>query len=159
MFITTVNVAVAQDTLALQTELVFAVESFPSFDNDREYSKLINFVKSNLTYEDTLSRTKTVYVCFAVDTLGFTRNHAVLRSDDSLLNEEALRVCRLIKFDHPAMQRGKPIQLNRYLVPVRFSSVSENESNVSETKRERCWDNLKKRLKCYKHQSNEAVRE
>ncbi len=159
LFITAVDVAVAQDTIASQMELIFAVESLPSFGNDRKYSKLIDFVESNLTYEDTLSRTKTVYVCFAVDTLGFTRNHSVLRSDDSLLNEEALRVCRLIKFDRPAMQRGKPIQLNQYLVPVRFSSVSENESNVSETKRERCWDNLKKRLKCYKHQSNEAVRE
>ena len=104
LFITAVDVAVAQDTIASQMELIFAVESLPSFGNDRKYSKLIDFVESNLTYEDTLSRTKTVYVCFAVDTLGFTRNHSVLRSDDSLLNEEALSVDKIRSSSHATWQ-------------------------------------------------------
>lgn len=110
----------AQDTVSSNVNLVFALESFPSFDNDREGEKLSRIIKTNFNYTDTITECKTVYVRFLVDTLGNTHNHVILHHVNDLLDEEALRVCRLIKFDNPAKQQGKPVCIY-YTVPVKFS--------------------------------------
>ena len=60
-----------------------------------------------------------VYVEFIVDTLGFTINHKVIRGVRQDIDDEALRIARLIKFDKPALQRGKPVEV-KYCLPIIF---------------------------------------
>lgn len=71
-----------------------------------------------------------MYVEFYIDTVGFTFDHRVLRGKRDDLDEEALRVTRLIKFDHPAKQRGKPI-IVQYMVPVKFT-LKQNDDMINE---------------------------
>lgn|GEM_PF-4505797 len=94
-------------------------ESMPSYENDRNQDKLFKLVKDNLKQFDTLSKPETVYVQFIVDTLGVTHQHKVLRGVNEQLDAEALRVCRMIKFDHPAKLRGKPVSMTNCL-PIKF---------------------------------------
>ena len=51
---------------------------------------------------------------------GFTFGHKVIKGVREDLDNEALRVTTLIKFERPAFQRGKPIEV-KYTVPVVFN--------------------------------------
>lgn len=125
-----VNFAEAQnqDTTSTETEwLVTALESMPDFDDG--YKKLSDLIKSNLRQPYPIREEKKVYVKCLVDTLGFTHCHEVLKHTDSLLDEEALRVCRLIKFDKPAKQSDKPVNVD-YIIPVTFLPESTEHMSV-----------------------------
>lgn len=113
------NLVKSQDTVSLKCNMIWATESPPYFDDDKSCDKLSSFVSSQLKYTDTITQSKTIYIAFWIDTLGFTYNHVILNPTDSLLDEEALRVCRLIKFKYPAMQRGRPISIE-FVFPVKF---------------------------------------
>ncbi|HOW20834.1 MAG TPA: energy transducer TonB, partial [Tenuifilaceae bacterium] len=52
-------------------------------------------------------------------TSGLTINHKVAKGIREDLNNEALRVAKLIKFDRPALQKGRPIEVE-YTVPIVF---------------------------------------
>jgi protein TonB len=119
--------AMAQDTNDESIEMVSALDSPPSFDNDWSYNKLLNFIKDNLMQIDTLEKTEVVYVQFQIDTMGFTHHHKVLRGVNEQLDAEALRVCRLIKFDHPAKQGGKPVSIT-YQLPIKFEPRKDSVS-------------------------------
>ena len=56
---------------------------------------------------------------FWVDTLGKTFDHRVVKGIRYDLDEEALRVAKLIQFETPAFQRGKPVFIE-YSVPFVF---------------------------------------
>ena len=64
---------------------------------------------------------ESVWIYFEIDTLGYTFNHQVMRTTNcrSEYCDEALRVCRLIKFDKPAYNNKKAIYCN-YVVLVKF---------------------------------------
>ena len=135
----------AQDTLkdsAEIVELVWALEDWPHLDGDEGHKKLSKFVQDNLMQIDTLEKCEMVYVQFEVDTLGFTHNHRVIKGVNELLDTEALRVSRLIKFDHPAKQRNKPIGMT-FLMPIRFTPKNDPENPVR-------WWEFWKRKKQYK---------
>lgn len=100
-------------------EIINALTSWPVYQNDHSYRELAEFVKENLHYEDTIKTTKIVRVRFLVDTLGNTHNHEIVHGVSPTLNDEALRVCRLIKFTKPAMQRDRPVSV-WFQVPVKF---------------------------------------
>ncbi|MDZ4204652.1 MAG: energy transducer TonB [Bacteroidales bacterium] len=108
-------------------ELILIVESFPEYKGGTEaFSKMI---KTNLIYPQSAlmdSIEGRVYVQFWVETNGNTINHIVVRGIRKDLDEEALRVARLIKFDKPAMQRGKPIKV-RYNLPIVFKLPMKSE--------------------------------
>ena len=55
-----------------------------------------------------------------IDTVGNTFDHVVVRGIREDLDQEALRVARLIKYDAPAMQKDKPV-IVKFVVPVDFS--------------------------------------
>ena len=116
-----------------ETEIVSSIDSWPSFEDDADYRKLTRFLESNIYYDKTILSTKTICVRCLVDTLGFTHQHIVIRSDDQAFNNEALRVCRLIKFDNPAMQNGKPISIY-FNVPVKFVPKA-----IPSQKKKACW--------------------
>ena len=97
-------------------------ESMPIFRGD-----LSEFIESNIIYPPSAlndSIEGKIFVSFYVDTMGNTINHSINNEIRNDLNEEALRVTRLIKFEKPAMQNGKPTMV-KYTIPVEF-----NLSNV-----------------------------
>ena len=97
-------------------------ESMPIFRGD-----LSEFIESNIIYPPSAlndSIDGKIFVSFYVDTMGNTINHKIVNEIRNDLNEEALRVTRLIKFEKPAMQNGKPTMV-KYTIPVEF-----NLSNV-----------------------------
>lgn len=100
-------------------EIISTLTSWPVYQNDRTYKKLADFVKYNLRYNDAINETKIVRVKFIIDTVGNTSHHEIVSGESPSLNEEALRVCRLIKFTKPAMQGDKPVSVSFY-VPVKF---------------------------------------
>ena len=114
------NCVKSQDTISSKWNMIWTTASPPYFDDDKSYDKLLSFVSSQLKYTDTITQSKIVYIAFGIDTLGFTYNHVILKpTTDSLLDEEALRVCRLIKFKYPAMQKDKPVSIE-FVLPVKF---------------------------------------
>ncbi len=109
-------------------EMVTVVEAAPIFEGD-----LNSFITENIRYPISAIKDSIegiVYVEFYIDTVGFTFDHRVLRGKRDDLDEEALRVTRLIKFDHPAKQRGKPI-IVQYMVPVKFT-LKQNDDMINE---------------------------
>jgi protein TonB len=98
-------------------EMVTFIEESPVFNGD-----LKEFIQGELIYpssakKDTLEGT--VVISFTIDTLGLTVNHKVAKGIRDDLNNEALRIVKLIKFDKPALQNGKPIKV-LYTLPVKF---------------------------------------
>ena len=88
-----------------------------------ENDSLLNFIKNNLKLPDSALKEGiegTVYVQFWIDVDGQTKEHEIIKGVREDIDEEALRVVRLIKFEKPAMQRGKPIKV-QYIVPVNFN--------------------------------------
>lgn len=98
------------------------VEEKPIFNGN-----LKDFIQDHIKYpqkaeQDLLEGT--VVIVYWIDSLGVTFDHKVIKGIRKDLDEEALRVTKLIKYERPAMQRGKPIKI-RYTVPVEFK-LSEN---------------------------------
>lgn len=96
------------------------VETLPVYHGGDEALK--KFIANNLYYprkakENGISGT--VYVSFVVDIYGNTIDHKVLRGVNPLLDEEALRVLKLLKFEKPAFLNSSPVQVE-FTLPVRF---------------------------------------
>ncbi len=115
------------DTIFHDNMMITYVGEPPIFSGN-----LKDFIREQIQYpveakKDSLEGT--VMVSFWVDTLGSTTDHQVIRGVRKDLDKEALRVAKLIRFEKPAMQLGKPIKVP-FTVPVKFklSNCSENES-------------------------------
>ena len=116
LFMTATSYAQTNDSIE---EMGFPFEYGPVFNGD-----LIGFVQGQIVYP--LSAIKDsvqgmVYVAYTIDTLGFTTKLYVAKGIRRDLNEEALRVAKLIKYEKPAMLGGHPI-LFRFTLPVRFKT-------------------------------------
>jgi protein TonB len=110
------STSIAQDTIK-EIEIVNPLQSWPVFNG-----RIDEFIKENLIYPEKAindSIEGLVYTTFYVDTLGLTVNHKVAKGIRDDLNNEALRIVKLIKFDKPAQQNGKPIKV-LYTLPVKF---------------------------------------
>jgi protein TonB len=101
----------------METEMVTFIEGAPFFNGD-----LKEFIQEELIYplsakKDTIEGI--VVIAFKIDTFGLSINHKIVKGIRGDLNNEALRVARRIKFDKPALQKGKPIEVE-YTIPVVF---------------------------------------
>jgi protein TonB len=108
----------------IESEMVNAIESWPEYKGD-----LTDFIKRQIQYpsialEDSIEGK--VYVAFWVDSVGNTYKHVILKGIRKDINREALRVARLIKFDKPAMQKGRPVAV-RYNLPIEFKLPRSDE--------------------------------
>jgi TonB family protein len=95
----------------------FSVESMPVFRGNLE-----KFIKNQIEYPVSALKDSIegkVFVSFWVDTLGNTTEHTIVSGIREDLNNEALRVTKLIKFKKAAMQKGKPIKV-KYILKVEF---------------------------------------
>lgn len=98
------------------------VEEMPEFPGGM--SALMDFIRKNLNYDKALvpetGRTPRVIVQFVVDEGGNILHPVVLRGLNPELDEEALRVVRLMPKWKPGRQGGKPEKV-RYAIPVSFT--------------------------------------
>jgi len=111
------NFAKGQTVDSTEINMITFIEEAPLFKGD-----LKEFIQSELDYplsakKDTIEGT--IVISFKIDTSGLTINHKVAKGIREDLNNEALRVAKLIKFDRPALQKGRPIEV-KYTVPVVF---------------------------------------
>ena len=60
-----------------------------------------------------------VWIAFVIDTKGYADEVWVERSVDPLLDQEALRVIKMLPRMTPATVDGKPVNL-RYSIPINF---------------------------------------
>lgn len=103
-----------------------------------DYDALNAFLRKELVYpkyELKKGITGTVQVKFTIDSLGHTANHTIFRSASSMgLDEEALRVARLIDGFVPAKAEGKPVS-SEFVLPIKFEipvePVSKGKSKKS----------------------------
>lgn len=85
-------------------------EQSPIFDKQSPYGLLL-FIEENLRYPETAIEDKIegkVFVDFWIDTVGCTQEHRIIKGIREDLDNEALRVVKLLKFEEPAKNRGKP---------------------------------------------------
>lgn len=111
-------------------EIIFAVDSWPDF-NKESTKGLIKFIDENMREVNVPEGNARVVVQFLVDTLGYTSDHKIIRGVNPELDNEALRVSRLLKFMKPAIQRGKPINFN-YTLVFDFKKYSFNKKKARE---------------------------
>ena len=99
-------------------------EKLPVFNRKLSGSKEFNeFVVENLKYPKTAIEDKIegrVIVEFWIDTFGITCDHRIIRGVRKDLDDEALRVVKLLKFDTPATNGGKLVGMC-FKVPITFS--------------------------------------
>lgn len=105
-------------------EMGWPFEESPVFSGD-----LKAFVQKNLCYPDSALKDSIegiVYVEYLVDTLGFTKNHTIIKGVREDLNNEAKRVAKMIKYESPAKLRGKPV-LFYFTMPIEFKLPRQQE--------------------------------
>jgi TonB family protein len=100
-------------------------DELPIFDKDfpDNTNKLFELINRNLRYPITARAdnvTGQVLVQFWVDTAGFTIEHRIIESVRQDLDDEVLRIARLIKFEIPAKKDGISVG-TCMILPIRFS--------------------------------------
>jgi protein TonB len=100
---------------------------------DIDADSLKNFIRRNIIYPESAindSIEGNVYVAYWIDTLGQTHDHRILRGIRDDLDEEALRVTKLIRFEKPAMQLSRPIKI-QYSTRVAFKLNKNDDEKKS----------------------------
>ena len=96
------------------------VEHMPEFPGGMK--EFMNFLNSNIKYPETAIKKSIqgrVIVQFIVEKDGTPTEFKILRSVDSDLDKEALRVLNKMPKWKPGIQRGKAVRV-KYTVPVTF---------------------------------------
>ena len=122
----TILVAQAQDKNICDdtTDIFGDPEELPIFRENVKSSteRMFKFIEENLQYTQSALDDRIegrVIVQFSIDTAGYTQNHKILKGIREDLDREVLRIAKLIKFDQPAKNRGKPIEFC-YSIPIVF---------------------------------------
>ena len=107
------------------------VESMPVFagceealTNDERYacmnSQLMAYVSSNFEVTERMiqfSRGEKLFIEFIIEKNGEVRNATIVRGEDELIAEEALRVVKSLPRFTPAKMNGKPVRMS-YILPI-----------------------------------------
>ena len=103
-------------------------EKMPEFRRNKGLEELMEFIVQNLQYPETARKYSIegrVITQYWIDTLGNTYNHKIVRGVREDLDNEALRIIKLLKYEVPAMQRGKPISV-MFTLPIIFDLSGAN---------------------------------
>ncbi|MDY9919534.1 MAG: energy transducer TonB [Proteiniphilum sp.] len=104
-----------------------------------EIKDINKFINENLRYPESAKKDRIegkIFVSFWIDTLGYTSEHKITKGIRPDLDEEALRVARLIKFDKPAINRGKPIGICFQLpITFRLTHIGNSQLNKATNRR------------------------
>ncbi len=127
MFVFCVNVISSQNNCCKDEYSILFISTAPVFNGD-----LNEFIEKNTKYPENWGKNKIegmVIIEFWIDTIGNTYNHKVIKGIRIDLDNEALRVVRLVKFEKPAYQKNMPIPV-RYVVPVKFHFNKKVVENI-----------------------------
>lgn len=121
LFMLSTYMSFSQDTS--RNDAIFSDKyKYPAYNNGMK--GLFEFIRANLVYPQTAiddSIEGRVYIEYIVDTLGNTSNHKILRGVREDIDNEALRIARLIKYDKPAFSwRDEPVEIE-YILPINFT--------------------------------------
>lgn len=83
------------------------------------FEALQKWLSSNIRYPKTATKSGNVYVQFTIKNNGKITNAVVLKGLEPVLDNEALRVIRMMPAWTPATMNGKPIVM-RYNLPIKF---------------------------------------
>ncbi|MBJ6111655.1 TonB family protein [Hymenobacter sp. BT523] len=109
----------APETAAPPTVLAYA-EQMPAFPGGEEAFRRYLSAKTRYPPEaERLNLSGTVYVRFVVDEAGRIRDAEVVKGVGAGLDEEALRLVRLMPWWTPGRQHGQPVRVQRTL-PISF---------------------------------------
>jgi TonB family protein len=112
-----------KDQSQLDGEPIFmAVEMSAEFPNG--INAMNNFIKSNVRYPEGAKRiglSGRVYIQFTVNKNGSLSDFTFIKGISKELDEEALRVMKLMPDWKPAMQNGKPVN-SRFVLLIPFGS-------------------------------------
>jgi agarase len=88
---------------------------------------MLNFLKQNSRYPllSSASAKKPLIIQFTVRSTGKTDQIKVVRGDNPKLNEEAIRLIKLMPDWIPARYKGRSIE-SYYTLPMRFAEIKEN---------------------------------
>ena len=104
-----------------EPEKVFtAVEQMPEFPGGQ--AALLKFISNHIQYPQAAADNNVqgkVYVKFVVTSTGKVDKVQIARSVDKALDQEALRVCRMLPNFTPGRQNGQPVSV-WYTLPVTF---------------------------------------
>jgi len=106
-------------------EIILVLDAWPEY-NSKGAEGLLEFIRNNIKPIKIPNDDCKVIIQFTVDTLGNTSNHKVIKSVNKELDDEALRVSKLIKFYKPAFQNGKPVNVV-FTLPLDYKNL--NSSN------------------------------
>lgn len=110
-----------KDEEPVEAEIFVIVEQLPSFPGGEE--AFTKFLGDNIVYPQRAREAGIegrVTVGFVVETDGRITNVKVLRSKAAVLDEEAVRVVKLMPKWNPGKQRGKAVRV-QYQVPITFA--------------------------------------
>jgi TonB family protein len=105
------------------------VDQMPELRGGEEW--LIKFIQSNVVYPEYARKNKiagTVYIDFVVDKLGNVTNVKLRRGVEKSVDDEALRVVRLIPSYTPGYLNGNPVNV-QYTIPIRFNLGKPNKKD------------------------------
>jgi TonB family protein len=107
-------------------------EALPIFDKNfpNALEKFYDFIMENLVYPETAKADKIegqVFIQFWIDTNGYTCEHKIIEGIRQDLDDEVLRIAKLIKFDVPAKNQGKAVGMC-WSFPVRFTLDNKKPS-------------------------------
>lgn len=108
------------EKIATRNEVFMVVEHMPEFPGGMK--EFMNFLNSNIKYPETAIKKSIqgrVIVQFIVEKDGTPTEFKILRSVDSDLDKEALRVLNKMPKWKPGIQRGQAVRV-KYTVPVTF---------------------------------------
>ena len=125
IFLLCANYVFAQDTTATAPidtaeKILLVVETMPVFPGGLD--SLMSFLKNNTIYPDSARNAGIegkVYVAFVVNKEGWVQDVRVIRGVSPLLNEEAIRVVKLMPRWSPGYQEGKAVNV-QYTLPMNF---------------------------------------
>lgn len=102
-------------------EVFVVVEEMPSFPGGDK--ALMDFVYSNIQYPEVAKKNKiqgTVTIRFCITSKGTIDQVSVIRGVDPSLDEEAMRVIKMLPPWQPGKQGGKPVNV-WYVIPIKFA--------------------------------------
>lgn len=122
-------------TQNIESQLFTTVDQLPYFGKDRRKSQtaMINFLSNNTIYPEEALKNNiqgTVYVNFVVEKDGSISNPKVIRGVNDLLDNEALKVVKMMPRWTPGKQKGKTVRVE-FTMPVKFAIFGQvkNEKN------------------------------
>ena len=128
LFIISNNIISGQtDSTYTDEEIITTLETPPIYKRNDDLA-LMKMIYSELNFSEFIKNDTIagqIFISFIIDTLGKTSSHKIIKGIREDIDDEVLRVSRMIKFEKPAMQSGKPVIIQYYLpIKLNFPATS-----------------------------------